>query len=153
MNKLKFMMFLLCLCLWQPRASAAEQEKLLQVLKQELDYNFKELKKQDVSPYYMNFRVMDERNMGVSASFGAIMGVQDQHTRLLIPQIRVGSPELDNFKHNDMGTWKDRNGNYAAAILPLEDEGGEAALRQAVWSEVLKRYYFAVGICDSGLRR
>ena len=151
MNKLKLIVSFLCLALWLPRATAQEQEKLLQVLKQELDYNFKELKKQEVAPYYMNFRVMDERNMSVSSSFGAIMGVQEQHTRLLIPQIRVGSPELDNFKNNDMGTWKDRSGNYAAAILPLADEGGEAAMRQAVWSEVLKRYYFAVANYEAAL--
>ena len=71
MNKLKLIVSFLCLALWLPRATAQEQEKLLQVLKQELDYNIKELKKQEVAPYYMNIRVMDERNMSVSSSFGA----------------------------------------------------------------------------------
>ena len=37
-----------------------QEDRLLQVLKQELKYNLQELKKQDSAPYYMNLRVMDD---------------------------------------------------------------------------------------------
>lgn len=42
-----------------------EQDKLLQLLKEELRYNEQELKKQDMAPYFMSFRVLDEDRKSV----------------------------------------------------------------------------------------
>lgn len=144
MNKMKIVISLLCCFLCFSEAFGQQDDKLLHLLKQELDYNLQELKKQELPPYYMNFRVLEERNVTVQTSFGTVMGVREQKSRQFIPQIRVGSMELDNFKKNAMGTWKDRNGNYVAAFLPVDDSETDAAVKQAIWSEVLKRYEFAV---------
>lgn len=40
-----------------------QEDKLLQLMKQELEYSMEELKKQDNIPYYMNMRAMDDYNM------------------------------------------------------------------------------------------
>lgn len=144
MRKIKLIILALCCFLCLTEAWGQQKDKLLQLLKQELNYNLQELKKQELPPYYMNFRVIDDRNITVKTSFGAVMGILEQKSRQFIPQIRVGDTELDNFKKNVMGTWKDRNGNYPAAFLPIEDDGAETAARQAIWAEVLKRYDFAV---------
>ena len=44
-----------------------QEDRLLQVLKQELEYNLQELKKQDSAPYYMNLRVMDDYSVFATA--------------------------------------------------------------------------------------
>lgn len=117
-----------------------EQDKLLQLLKEELRYNEQELKKQDMAPYFMSFRVLDDTRTMLTSSFGAIIAENDYHTRMFVPQVRMGTPELDNFKLSPMGT--DKSNNYAGTYLPLDDEG-VPAIRQAIWQETLKRYYFA----------
>lgn len=144
MRKMKLVILnLLLLLLFLPNVFGQQEDKLLQLLKQELVYSMKELQKQENPPYHMNFRVMDDRNVNIQSSFGAIMNSQEQRNRSLVPQIRVGNILLDNFKYNAMGTWPNRNGNYPAVYLPLEDAGSEEGIRQAIWSEVLKRYNFA----------
>ena len=42
---------------------AQSEDKLLQLLKQELAADMQELQKQENPPYHMNFRVMDDRNV------------------------------------------------------------------------------------------
>ena len=91
----------------------------------------------------MNFRVMDDRTVNISSSFGTTMQSIEQHVRSLVPQIRVGDTILDNFKYNAMGAQPDRNGNYRMAYLGLDDETGADATRQAIWAEVMQRYNFA----------
>jgi len=120
------------------------QDKLLQLLKQELAADMQELQKQEIKPYHMNFRVMDDRNVYVQSAFGATMNSSEQHVRTLVPQVRVGNMELDNFKYSAMGAQGDRNGNYPMAYLGLDDEKGADATRQAIWVEVMKRYNFAI---------
>ncbi|WP_294142820.1 metallopeptidase TldD-related protein [uncultured Sanguibacteroides sp.] len=134
--------------LFLPGAFGQEQDKLLQLLKQELAYDMKELQKQEFPPYHMNFRVLDDRNVNISSSFGATMSVQDYRTRMLVPQIRLGDTLLDNFKYNYMGTAPDQRRSYRGSLLPLEDENGEDGIRQAIWSEVIKRYNFALDMYE-----
>ena len=122
---------------------AQAQDKLLQLLKEELAADMKELQKQENPPYHMNFRVMDDRTVNISSAFGATMRAQEQHVRSLVPQIRVGDTILDNFKYNAMGAQPDRNGNYRMAYIGLDDENGTDATRQAIWYEVMQRYNFA----------
>lgn len=123
---------------------AQSEDKLLQLLKQELAADMQELQKQENPPYHMNFRVMDDRNVRIQSAFGATMSSFEQRVRTLVPQVRVGDTKLDNFKYNAMGAQGDRNGNYPMAYLGLDDEKGEDASRQSIWAEVMKRYNFAV---------
>ena len=123
---------------------AQEQDKLLQLLKQELAADMQELQKQENPPYHMNFRVMDDRTVNISSSFGATMMSVEQHSRSMVPQIRVGDTILDNFKYNAIGAPADQRGNVRVAYLGLDDEKGADATRQAIWAEVMKRYDFAV---------
>lgn len=63
--------------------------------------------------------------------------------RTLVPQVRLGSLELDNFKYNSQGAAQDpRRGNVSGVFLPLDDETTEG-IREAIWRETLKRYKFA----------
>ena len=134
---------------WIFPVNAQQQDKLLQTLKRELDYSFNELKKRELPPYYMNLRASDSYDVSISSTFGAIHSSNAKRTRLLVPQIRLGSPELDNFKYSTSGAMVDpRTGAVmGGSVLPLDDNATDA-IRQAVWVEVVNRYDYACTLFD-----
>lgn len=141
-------MLLMVLCYFPKAFGQGQQDdQLMQLLKEELAYNMKELQKQENPPYFMNFRVADEKTVNIISSFGALMSSVEKHQRLLIPQIRLGDTLLDNFKYNPMGIYPMGQGNYGGALLPY-DNGSKDAIREAIWREVLRRYMFATVIYD-----
>lgn len=119
------------------------QDKLLDVLKQELKQQMTELKKEEFPPYHMNYRVIDKQVTYIGTSFGALMGNSTYRQRTLVPQIRIGDVNFDNFKNRDMGAAGNRRG-LPTALLPLDEEKNEDAIRQAIWDETNNRYKFAV---------
>ena len=135
-------------------AFAQEQEdRLLQLMKRELAYSMEQLKKQESVPYYMNMRAMDDRTITVVSSFGAVTNSNENRMRTLVPQVRLGSPELDNFKYNMQGGMAGPNAQGArGVVLPLDDDATEA-IREAIWRETLKRYEFARNMYDQAKTR
>jgi len=121
---------------------AQNDEHFVDLLKKELKQQMKELSSQKDAPYYMNYRVIDAYNTSVSSSYGAILAKQSNHTKTFLPQIRIGSPKLDNFRLNPMGI--DNPKKRGEAFLPLTEEGGDMATKQAIWQEVNARYKYAV---------
>lgn len=117
----------------------SEDDCLLQLLKEELQYNMQELGKQEQRPYYMNFRVRDNYNVSITSNFGAISASTESRVRLFVPQIRLGSPELDNFKYYNQGMPQQSNTGIS---LPLENDAKDG-IREAIWQETLTRYRFA----------
>ena len=107
------------LCCYFTLASGQQDDRLLQLLKQELQYNMQELKKQEQPPYYMNLRVMDDYSVRITSNFGAIFSSQEVRTRFLVPQIRLGSPDLDNFKYNALGAASSRGGQMVQGVLVI----------------------------------
>lgn len=126
------------------KMQAQEQDRLLQLLKEELAKDMEELQKQKLPPYYMNLRVIDNKRASISSAFGATMAAVKEHIRNVVPQIRVGNDALDNFKYQAMGKPADRSGNVPMAYIGIEDEEGGDATRQAIWKEVMQRYNIAV---------
>lgn len=137
---------LLITCLWLGGVGiVSAQERLVEVLRDELHRESEELKKEEFPPYHMNYRVIDKQVSYVEASFGAEKGDMYYRQRRFVPQIRIGSMASDNFKTRQMGAAGNQYG-LPSAILPLEDEGGEDAIRQAVWNETNNRFRFAVEV-------
>ena len=110
----------------------AETDTLLRVLREELTADFAELQKQEVKPYFMSFRVQESWTANIIATFGYLASSQQEHTRTFTPQIRVGSPEMDNFKFNNQS-------GVIASPLPLTDASADA-LRAAIWLPMLSAY-------------
>lgn len=98
----------------------------------------------------MNFRAVDERRTFVMSTFGAIMQSVKNHRRYLVPQVRIGSPEYDNFTTREMGSGAGRGGP-SVAQLSLNGESGEAADRNAIWYETESRYKVAVSALQQAL--
>ena len=82
----------------------AETDTLLRVLREELAADFDELQQQDVKPYFMSFRVLETWEADIVASFGFLYNSHQRHNRTFTPQVRVGSPELDNFKFSNQSS-------------------------------------------------
>ncbi len=145
MIKIKLFLIGMLLLIFSVTFGREQEDPLLRLMKQELEYNMQELKKQENAPYYMNMRTMDDYTVIVTSTFGAIARVNENHKRTLVPQIRLGSPELDNFKYNDQGVASGVQSQ--GVLLPLDDNAGDG-IREAIWRETLKRYEFALNMYD-----
>ncbi len=140
----KFKSTIVCLAaLLSAGLAVRAQEPLLDVLKKDMAATMKELGKKEYAPYYMNYRVVDERLSTITAAHGSIVANESIHKRTFVPQIRIGDRQFDNFMDQDMGV--KLGPGQKPAVLPT-DENGEAAIRQVLWDELCRRYDFAVDI-------
>ena len=131
---MKHLVTILCLLLATSvfADSTAENDTLLRVLREELAADFTELQQQDVKPYFMSFRVLETYKTNVIATFGYLGNSTQEHIRLFSPQIRVGTPELDNFKFNPQSA-------VGSVPLPLTDASPDA-FRTTIWQHMLNAY-------------
>ena len=137
--KLSFLSFLILIS-FSSQSLAQENEQLLDILRSELRVQYDELKKNEVAPYMMSYRVIDKKQWVVNSTFGSLNQKGYDHSRVLMPQIRLGDKELDNFKLNFMGS----RGN-SVAFLPIDDTfKNENSVRQPIWQETVNRYDFAL---------
>jgi predicted Zn-dependent protease len=112
------------------------QEKMLDILNEEVRRETEILQKQEVPAYYISYRVDEVTTCTVSASFGALTLSNQSSTRRLTVTLRVGSPELDNF-HNPM------MGMFSVPVeIPSDEE--PLALKQIVWNATNEAYQQAV---------
>jgi TldD protein len=119
------------------------QEPLMEVLKEELNLQMSELQSQDEPPFYMNYRVTDQISYSATASFGSLTANNEQRQRVFIPQLRLGSMELDNFRESDHGTGISRFTGPPTIHLPIEEPFNKLATAQVVQEEVIRRYKYA----------
>ncbi len=116
-------------------AGLAQNPSLLDVLGQELKRNFDALRAQaDPAPYFLSYAVVEQEACGVAASLGALQASSCGQNRLLDATVRVGGPELDNYRSFQ----GDRPAFTAATPLPVED--GAGAIAQRVWMETDRVY-------------
>ncbi|MBQ7180279.1 MAG: hypothetical protein IJR87_03195 [Bacteroidaceae bacterium] len=128
-----FISIILLICAFPASGSVtAETDTLLRVLREELAADFAELQLQDVKPYFISFRVQETWTASITSDFGYLGRSQQEHKRWFTPQIRVGSPELDNYKFNNQS-------NGGANAIPLTDASPDA-LRAAIWLPMITAY-------------
>ena len=120
----------------------AAPPQLDEIVASELERAMAVLAEQDEPPHYIAVAVTDERNSSVSATAGTIRHSDDDRSRYLDVDVRVGTPELDNT-HPLRGASSWRARDRSRVRFPLEDVP-EHALRHAVWREVDARYRDAV---------
>jgi len=123
---------------------ASSQDSLLNILGREIEREIEVLRKQEVPPYFISYRVDDMRITQLEASFGDLMSSDSDRRRILTVQVRVGSPALDNtheirygYEMLDLGL---PSGRWAP--IPLDDE--PQALAQALWQRTDEEYREAV---------
>ncbi|HWS00833.1 MAG TPA: TldD/PmbA family protein [Prolixibacteraceae bacterium] len=119
--------------------SVSAQDPLLDILQKELTREFDELKKQEIPPYFISYKVGDRTSIDIAGSFGCLERVNTSSSRFLATQIRVGSPDLDNF-HEMKGT----NAMTMMSRPQLPVENNEDAIRQVLWQTTNENYYQAI---------
>jgi predicted Zn-dependent protease len=109
-------------------------------MSQELNRSFQNLKKAPVPPYFLAYQLTDNRAITVSSSFGALSGSDDQRTRLLDIDLRVGDYSLDNTHplRGGMPSFGDFADRFTREKIPLENDPD--ALRMALWRETDRKY-------------
>ena len=117
---------------------AAQTTPLVRILAEEMDRNFKILKeKADPPPYYISYAVTDVETTSVSASQGALQGSSAGHNRVLDVSVRVGTPQLDNYRRlrGDLPQFT------GGAPIVLDDQPD--AIKRRVWLETDRVYRLA----------
>jgi TldD protein len=114
------------------------QDKLIEILSQEIDREMSVLKNQETPVYYLSYRVDDIKNKSMSSSFGSISYANKNENRILTVTLRIGSPDLDNF-HPLRGNYSSMSTN---TDFPLTDD--PIAIKQMLWSATNDAYQQAV---------
>ena len=109
---------------------------LLATVQQELTREMGVLGKADPPAYFMSYTVTDSNRAEVTGSNGALLSSQENHSRWLEAQVRVGSYDLDNTHRVGNGQG-DAPGSYGEPIS-IEDDAG--VLRRAIWRETDAQY-------------
>ena len=116
----------------------AQTSSLLDTLSDELGRNFRILReKGDPAPYFLSYEVTEVEARVISSTMGALQGSNRSLSRHLDVSVRVGSPQLDNYRRLP-GDWPYFT---SGALVPLEDHSG--AIRQQLWLETDRVYRLA----------
>jgi len=76
------------------------QDKLINILDEEVQREMKWLKTQETPAYYLSYRVDETMAYSISTSFGALTDTSTSKMRVLTISLRVGSPKLDNYHYS-----------------------------------------------------
>ena len=112
----------------------AQNSSVLDILAQELNRNFTALKKAEPAPYFLSYEVTEEDYRTISGTLGSIAAKGDSKDRILDVTVRVGSPQLDNYRR----VVGERNQFSRGALISFEDNPN--AIKRRVWLETDRAY-------------
>lgn len=114
-----------------------EKDDFLQLLREELQLQYDSLQQLENPPYFMAYRVKESTEYRISANFGKIYDNSTSKTVFLTIEMRVGTPETDNYHY-----LTHRNTFVKQIPLPLEEN--PALVRKILQKETRKAYQEAV---------
>ena len=132
-------------------AQTIESDPIVSAMREELKFNMDQLKEKPVPAYYMSLRMNDTYEASVSSNFGVSI-TNESRNRQITPQVRVGSPELDNFKYENQSQGRYYGGNGGSQAIPYTDNA-IMAVRQGIWGETMKRYDMALNNYNDAVSR
>jgi TldD protein len=94
------------------------------------------------TPYFIQYEVTDSATHRVSAAYGALLSSDENRSRVLQSQVRVGSYNLDNSNVGGGPGGGGRSGLGRSTELPTDDD--YMALRHAIWRTTDWQYKEAV---------
>lgn len=124
-------------CLLVSSLAYAQEDVVLDVMKKELDREHEAFKKADIPPYFISYRITDQENISISASFGSIIMSEDDHVRLLNVQVRIGDYVFDNTHPSDDDFGFGMMGGNGSSV-PYEDK--PEALQLSLWRSTQQAY-------------
>jgi TldD protein len=136
-NMMKF--FIIATVLISMGNCLSAQDKLLDIMQNELGREFTELKKQETPPYFMSYRISEIYKITISASFGSIVTSETNKERILLTEIRVGNNKVDNSHEiRDDSPFGALDRFTASVKMPLDNEPD--AIKQALWKATNETY-------------
>lgn len=118
--KKRFKELLLLLLIFVFLPGISQNDDLLEILKEELQYEFNELQGKEHPPYYMAFRANDSYLTAVISTNGSIINVSESINTSFAPEIRIGSYDFDNT-HIDEQTMPGMDNSVYYCMLPKEN--------------------------------
>ncbi len=120
----------------------AQPAPLLTAMKTELDRSFNALANADSIPlYFLAYHVTDTDRHSLTASYGALTKEDENRSRVLDIDLRVGSYDLDNTREIRGGFGFDFSFSQSPE-LPLSDD--EKAIRTVIWNATDQDYKAAL---------
>lgn len=121
---------------------------VIDAMQAELDRSMTELKLEgEMAPYFISYQLVDRKEFSTRAVMGALMSSDDNHTRFLNVQVRVGDYSFDNIPSpDDFFDWdedkQNHDGAYQEIDVPLTDDADK--LRHSLWLMTDLRYKYAL---------
>ena len=119
------------------------QDRLMDILQDELEREMIALQSQETPPYFISYAVSDVHQTSVSASFGALTESESSDHRLLSVIVRVGNYQMDNFhelRDDPFDQFMVRYGGFLR--IPIQND--PEAIRAILWQETNREYRQAV---------
>ena len=128
-------------------SASAQQHSdgLLKAVEQELAREVKEFAKFSQPPYYLAYRINEVQSAYVASSFGSLISSNEDRSRILFTDIKVGDYTFDNShplsNFDDFNTY-DIGGGYGATQLPLDNK--PEAIQLMIWQQTQASYRHAL---------
>jgi hypothetical protein len=115
------------------------QDPVMRAMRDELARSMSQLQLESLEkPYFISFRVEEARSQSVAGQFGSALGRNESRNRIVVVEVRVGSPALDNTNFQPSGFGSGPIG----ANLPTDDNYD--AIRRQLWITTDRAYKQAV---------
>jgi predicted Zn-dependent protease len=116
-------------------AFGAEDHVVLNTMTEELQRNFQALKqKADPPPYFMSYEITEQQTSEVGASLGVLNSKGTAKNRYLDVSVRVGDPQLDNYRRV-----RGENIRFTSGTAVAIDDS-PSALKERMWLETDRVY-------------
>lgn len=110
----------------------AQSEIIRRAMRDEMARNVSDLKLDTIAaPYFIAYRIDDQKSFHASAAFGALISSNSYHSRLFRIGIRVGTPAFDNTNFFTFSSGSGLRFTQGASGTTLEDNYD--ALRRDLW--------------------
>jgi predicted Zn-dependent protease len=124
--------------LYSTSSFAAQESPVLKAMEKELSRCFSSLSQEKPAPlYFLSYEITDIDRTTLSASYGAIKSEDQDRSRFLDVDVRVGTPQLDNT-HEIRGEFEFSRYFQEPVRISLEDD--EGAIRERLWLETERRF-------------
>jgi predicted Zn-dependent protease len=121
-----------------PQAGQVAPSPALATMGQELDREMPILSKATPGAYFLSYTLTSSDRTEVMGSNGALLSSEENRSRYLETQVRVGSYQLDNT--HKVGNTQPDESSYGASV-PVDD--APDVLRRAIWRQTQKQYRIA----------
>ena len=137
-----FTIALVLLTCFSGTSQGKENDALLNLMKEELNREISVLKTREIPAYYIDYRINVVHSAVLQASFGSIVGSNENKVRIFTANVKVGSYELDNT-HHESGMETPPGPRFPGInVIPLDDDAN--VIKREMWQSTQQSYRTAM---------